>query len=68
MNKIWMFCHISLLKVSDTIDDILFVDQSPIGGTWRSYPATYLKIYDRIRSLMASTDEARKRKLRYKLF
>ena len=49
------------LKFPDIIDDILFVDQSSIGGTWRSYPVTYLKIYDRIRMLMASTPEARKR-------
>ena len=50
------------LKVPNAaIDDILFVDQGHIGGTWRSYPATYLKIYDRIRMLMASTPEAIKR-------
>ena len=49
------------LKFPDIIDEVLFVDQSPILGTWRSYPATYLKIYDRIRALMASTEEAKKR-------
>ena len=49
------------LKVPTIIDDILFIDQSPILGTWRSYPATYLKFYDRIRILMASTLEAKKR-------
>ena len=49
------------LNIHSIIEDVLFVDQSPIGSTWRSYPATYLKIYDHIRKLMASTDEAKKR-------
>lgn len=49
------------LEVPSIIQNVLFVDQSPIGSTWRSYPATYLKIYDHIRKIMASTDEAKKR-------
>lgn len=37
----------------------LFIDQSPIGTTARSNPVTYMKIYDAIRTIMASSSEAR---------
>lgn len=40
------------------IHNILLVDQSPIGRTPRSNPATYTKVFDYIRKLMASTTEA----------
>lgn len=42
----------------ENISDILLVDQSPIGRTPRSNPATYTKIFDDIRNIMAQTTEA----------
>jgi excinuclease ABC subunit A len=43
------------------IDKIINIDQSPIGRTPRSNPATYTKIFDHIRQLFARTQEARAR-------
>ncbi len=40
------------------ISDVLLVDQSPIGKTPRSNPATYTKVFDEIRKLMSKTTEA----------
>lgn len=39
--------------------DVVFVDQNPIGRSTRSNPATYLKAYDEIRDLMASQQLSR---------
>ncbi|MCS7237899.1 MAG: excinuclease ABC subunit UvrA [Thermoguttaceae bacterium] len=41
------------------IEDVILVDQSPIGRTPRSNPVTYLKIFDEIRQLFADTSDAR---------
>lgn len=45
------------------VKDVVFVDQNPIGKSTRSNPATYLKAYDEIRALMASTQAAKQLEL-----
>jgi len=47
------------LEGTHHIDDVILVDQSPIGKTPRSNPVTYVKAFDGIRRLFASTREAR---------
>jgi excinuclease ABC subunit A len=44
-----------------SIDDVIMVDQSPIGRSPRSNPVTYLKVFDEIRNVFADTVEARTR-------
>jgi excinuclease ABC subunit A len=43
------------------IDKVIDIDQSPIGRTPRSNPATYIKVFDEIRALYAQTAEAKVR-------
>jgi excinuclease ABC subunit A len=43
------------------IDKVIVIDQSPIGKTPRSNPATYTKVFDEIRTVFAGTKEAKMR-------
>ena len=45
------------------IQDVVFMDQSPPSRSSKSVPATYIKFFDEIRNLLASTNEARKNRL-----
>ncbi|MGD0164332.1 MAG: excinuclease ABC subunit UvrA [Candidatus Sulfotelmatobacter sp.] len=49
------------LEGDQFIDEVVLVDQSPIGRTPRSNPVTYIKAFDVIRELFASLPEAKKR-------
>ena len=49
------------VKGLDNIDKIINIDQSPIGRTPRSNPATYTGVFDFIREIFASTEEAKLR-------
>ncbi len=41
---------------AELVDDVILVDQSPIGRTPRSNPVTYIKAYDAIREVFAATN------------
>src|SRR5580700_8141771 len=49
------------LEGDQFIDEVVLVDQSPIGRTPRSNPVTYMKAFDAIRDLFAGLPEAKKR-------
>jgi excinuclease ABC subunit A len=48
------------IKGLEQIDDIILVDQSPIGKSLRSNPATYVKVFSEIRDLFALTRDAKR--------
>jgi excinuclease ABC subunit A len=45
----------------DSLDKVINIDQSPIGRTPRSNPATYTGVFDKVRTLFAATQEAKVR-------
>ena len=49
------------IKNIERVDKVINIDQSPIGRTPRSNPATYIGVFDEIRKLYASTNEAKAR-------
>ncbi|MDQ1350939.1 MAG: excinuclease subunit [Acidobacteriota bacterium] len=57
-SKIRAGAHHDIL-LDSPIDKVIVIDQSPIGKTPRSNPATYTKVFDEIRSIFAETAEAK---------
>ena len=51
------------IEGTDNIDDVIILDQGSIGRTSRSNPATYIKVYDDIRKILAGHYQAKLRKL-----
>jgi len=49
------------ITIPDIVKRVSLIDQSPIGKTPRSNPATYTKVFDHIRTLFANTQEAKYR-------
>jgi len=49
------------LEGAEDVDKVIHVDQSPIGRTPRSNPATYTGVFDKIRTLFSQTTEAKVR-------
>ncbi|HLG25120.1 MAG TPA: excinuclease ABC subunit UvrA, partial [Candidatus Nanoarchaeia archaeon] len=49
------------ITIPKEIDKVIMVDQSPIGRTPRSNPATYIKVFDEVRALFAQTKESKAR-------
>jgi len=49
------------IEGAEHLDKVINIDQSPIGRTPRSNPATYTGVFDKVRSLFATTQEAKVR-------
>jgi excinuclease ABC subunit A len=54
-------CHV--IEGFELLEDVLMMSQAPIGRSLRSNPATYVKCYDEVRKLFASTSAARRAKI-----
>ena len=52
------------VSVEGQLDDVILIDQTPIGRSARSNPATYLKVFDEVRKVFAATHEAKARDYR----
>ena len=55
--------RLTSLRGAERLNDLVLVDQTPIGRTPRSNPVTYIKAFDLIRELFAAQPEARKQNL-----
>lgn len=53
--------HFESVEGLENLDKVIVIDQSPIGRTPRSNPATYTGVFDMIRDLFASTQDAKMR-------
>jgi excinuclease ABC subunit A len=53
--------HCVAIEGIDKISEVVLVDQSPVGTTPRSNPATYMKVFDGVRRLFAAVDLSRMR-------
>jgi len=51
------------LAGAQNLDDVILVDQSPIGRTPRSNPVTYIKVYDAVREVFSQTRDAQSKGL-----
>ena len=49
------------IEGAESLDKVINIDQSPIGRTPRSNPATYTGVFDKVRSLFAATQESKVR-------
>jgi len=49
------------VEIPEFVNNVIVIDQDPIGRTPRSNPATYTKLFDEIRRIFASTKEAKAR-------
>jgi excinuclease ABC subunit A len=54
--------EVKALSGWEQVQDVILIDQSPIGRSPRSNPITYIRAFDEIRELFASQPEARRRK------
>ncbi len=57
-NSTYKTCYTKISGL-ENIDQVIEIDQSPIGRTPKSNPATYTKLFDHIRALYANTNEAK---------
>ena len=53
--------HFKRIQGFDSLKSVVLIDQEPIGRSPRSNPVTFMKVFDEVRSLFASTIEARKK-------
>ena len=65
MNRIYRSRHVpgkhKDIKIDSRLRKVIVIDQSPIGKTPRSNPATYTKVLDEVRKVFAQTTEAKLR-------